>query len=68
MNINTESDYSPWMLYLNLEWMHHDLHQHLLVRQEAVQVQALALHSLRIYNQKMSFSHMTAMYSCMFLS
>lgn len=26
--------------------MHHDLHQHLLVRQEAVQVQALALYTL----------------------
>ncbi len=31
--------------------MHHDLHQHLLVREKAVQVQALALYSLRIFNQ-----------------
>ena len=31
---------------LNLQWMHHDLHQHLLVGQKAVQVKALALHRL----------------------
>lgn len=47
--------YGPLVLYLDLEWMHHDLHQHLLVRQEAVQVQALALYSLRIFNQTISF-------------
>lgn len=41
--------YGPLVSYLDLEWMHHDLHQHLLVRQEAVEVQALALYSLRIF-------------------
>lgn len=36
------------MLYLDLEWMDHNLHQHLLIRQEAIKVQALALYSLTI--------------------
>lgn len=49
MTNNQKSVYRPLLTYLDLEWMHHDLHKHLLVRQEAVQVQALALHSLRIF-------------------
>lgn len=49
MTNNQKSAYGPLAIYLDLEWMHHDLHQHLLVRQEAVQAQALALHSLRIF-------------------
>lgn len=37
--------------YLDLEWMHHDLHEHLLVWKEAVQVQTLALYSLRVLDK-----------------
>lgn len=39
-------------LYLDLEWMHHDLHQHFLVRQEAVQIQTLAFYSLGGFSTK----------------
>lgn len=37
---------------LDLEWVHHNLHQHLWIRQETVQVQALALYCLKNVSPK----------------
>lgn len=36
----------PLLLYLDLKGVNHDLHQHLLVRQQAVQVESLTLYRL----------------------
>ena len=43
-----ERNYVKWhtVLHLNLEWMDHDLHKHLLVWEEAVQIESLALYCL----------------------
>lgn len=58
-NSNCTYVYGSPVLYLYLKRMHHDLHQHLLVGQEAIQVQALALYTLRISNQTITFKNAT---------
>lgn len=58
----TQTNVCLFSLYLDLKGMNHDLHQHLLVGQEAVQVKTLALY--RLPNKKVSFKTQALKKNC----